>query len=181
MSQENNFGKNIKKLRTDKNMSQTELANVINISPQAISKWENNKSVPDILTIKELADFFEVPLESILSDKVLSNENDSKNDEDLVIKQNNYPFFSKRSLLMALFITVNFMLTLLLMEFFLYEHPLIQYVILFICYIGLISFFFLIDTNKEKIYFINTHKFFLVINTLYIISIIILYIIQLNL
>lgn len=42
------FGNIIKKLRSDRNMTQEQLAEVLSISAQAVSRWETNIALPDI-------------------------------------------------------------------------------------------------------------------------------------
>lgn len=44
------------------NLSQTELAQQVSISPQAIGKWERGESMPDITTLNRLAEIFGVDL-----------------------------------------------------------------------------------------------------------------------
>ena len=44
-------GSTIRELRKNKNLTQEELAEAINVTPQAISKWENNIGLPDISQI----------------------------------------------------------------------------------------------------------------------------------
>ena len=51
---ENKLGNIIIKLRHDNNLTQKELANILNVTYQAVSKWENNKSIPDIMILKEI-------------------------------------------------------------------------------------------------------------------------------
>ncbi|HBG5344311.1 TPA: helix-turn-helix transcriptional regulator [Clostridioides difficile] len=43
-----NFGDNLKRLRKERNLSQEQLSEMLNVSRQAISKWESNKTYPDI-------------------------------------------------------------------------------------------------------------------------------------
>ena len=45
----------IKKLRTERGMTQEELANKMNVSFQAVSKWENDQTTPDIAILPKLA------------------------------------------------------------------------------------------------------------------------------
>lgn len=59
-------GSTIKELRKNKNLTQEELAEAINVTPQAISKWENNIGLPDISQIIPLATFFGVSTDIIL-------------------------------------------------------------------------------------------------------------------
>ncbi|MEG2601903.1 MAG: helix-turn-helix transcriptional regulator, partial [Carnobacterium sp.] len=42
------IGKKIKELRLSKKLTQKDLAKILNVTPQAISKWERNESNPDI-------------------------------------------------------------------------------------------------------------------------------------
>ncbi len=59
-------GSFIKKLRIDNNLTQKELANKLNITFQAVSKWENGKSVPDISQLQEISKLFNVDISEIL-------------------------------------------------------------------------------------------------------------------
>ena len=56
-----NMGQIIKRLRKERNLTQDELAEQLNISAQAISKWENGSSMPDISQVVPLANLFGVP------------------------------------------------------------------------------------------------------------------------
>ena len=60
------IGKNIARLRKRKNMTQEELALQLHVSPQAVSKWENELSCPDIALLPQLASFFEVSVDALL-------------------------------------------------------------------------------------------------------------------
>lgn len=70
------------KLRKDKGLSQEELAEVINVSRQAVSKWETEKTKPDIDKLKEIATFFEVSYEYLLNDEIDSIEEVKKDSKD---------------------------------------------------------------------------------------------------
>ena len=63
MNQEK-VGALIKKLRTDNNLTQKELAEKLNVTFQAVSKWENGKSVPDIAQLHEISKLFNVSIAS---------------------------------------------------------------------------------------------------------------------
>ncbi|GGE58949.1 helix-turn-helix domain-containing protein [Priestia taiwanensis] len=60
-------GSYISKLRKEKGLTQNDLANELNVSHQAVSKWERGESLPDMGTLLALASFFEVTTDSILS------------------------------------------------------------------------------------------------------------------
>ena len=53
------IGERITELRTQKNLSQGELASALSVSRQAISKWENDQSNPDTIHLIQLADFLD--------------------------------------------------------------------------------------------------------------------------
>ncbi|MCL2774240.1 MAG: helix-turn-helix domain-containing protein [Oscillospiraceae bacterium] len=60
-----NIGENIKKLRNEKQVTQEQLAEHLSISYQAVSKWENNVTTPDIFLLPVIAEYFEVPIDEI--------------------------------------------------------------------------------------------------------------------
>lgn len=57
------IGKKIQELRKKKGMTQEGLAHEMGVSVAAVSKWENDNSLPDIVTLCALADFFDVSLD----------------------------------------------------------------------------------------------------------------------
>ena len=67
------IGENIKKLRLEKRLTQNEIAKRLGVSCQAVSKWENNVSAPDISLLPEIADFFGVSLD-VLFGRSVSNK-----------------------------------------------------------------------------------------------------------
>lgn len=60
------IGKKIRELREAKKMSQKELAKLLNITPQAVSKWELDKSLPDLETLVKLCDYFQISIDQLL-------------------------------------------------------------------------------------------------------------------
>ncbi len=58
-----NISKNIADLRKKKGITQEQLALALNISPQAISKWETNTSFPDTQMLPLIAEYFEVSVD----------------------------------------------------------------------------------------------------------------------
>ena len=49
------FSENLKRLRKEKCLTQNQLAQKLNVTGQAISKWENRRSAPDIFMLSNLA------------------------------------------------------------------------------------------------------------------------------
>ncbi len=69
------FAERLKELRESKNLTQSELASVINVTQGAIGFWERGKREPDYKTLCKLARFFNVSVEYLIgeadSDKIL--------------------------------------------------------------------------------------------------------------
>ena len=59
------LGKKIAYYRKNKNMTQEELAKQLGISNQAVSKWENEQSCPDVELLPKIADIFEITLDEL--------------------------------------------------------------------------------------------------------------------
>ena len=58
--------KNIKNFREQKNISQVELAEKLNVTRQAVSNWERGKTQPDIDTLHKIADILEISIEELI-------------------------------------------------------------------------------------------------------------------
>lgn len=63
------IGKRIGLLRKEKGLTQEELASHMGVSPQAVSKWENDQTCPDISALPKLARLFGVTVDELLSGK----------------------------------------------------------------------------------------------------------------
>ena len=70
-----NIGETIKKLRRQKDMTQEQLAEYLGISPQAVSRWEINSTLPDITLIPMLANIFDVSTDVLLGVDIDKKEN----------------------------------------------------------------------------------------------------------
>lgn len=62
-----NIGNKIKELRKQRGITQEQLANIIGVSFQAVSKWENNISLPDISILPVLASYFGVSIDELFN------------------------------------------------------------------------------------------------------------------
>lgn len=62
------FHEKLKQLRIQNEYSQEQLAEILNVSRQAITKWESGKGMPDISNIKMISNLFDVTLDSLLDD-----------------------------------------------------------------------------------------------------------------
>ena len=63
------LGRRIANLRKEKNLKQDELAEMLGVSPQAVSKWENDLTCPDISLLPKLAQILSVSVDELLSGK----------------------------------------------------------------------------------------------------------------
>lgn len=61
-----NFGDNIKKVRTERNLTQQQMADKLLVSRQAVSNWENDRNLPDIEMLINIALTFEVSLDELI-------------------------------------------------------------------------------------------------------------------
>ena len=77
------FGEKLRKLRTDRGLTQDELAEKIYVTRTAISKWESDRGYPNIDSLKAISNFFSVSIDDLLSsDEVLTiAEQDNKQKE----------------------------------------------------------------------------------------------------
>ena len=62
------IAKNITELRKSMNWTQAELAQKLNYTDKAISKWERAESTPDVTVLKSMADLFQVPVNYLFED-----------------------------------------------------------------------------------------------------------------
>ncbi len=95
-------------LRKDNKMSQEKLAETLNVSRQAISKWESEQNYPDIENLIRLSQIFNVTIDELVKDEMKINKGDAShsfiNDEKYII--------AGAAIGLALgFVSGNFMLT----------------------------------------------------------------------
>lgn len=75
------FGERLYKLRSDKNISQEELAELLDVSRQSISKWENDKAYPEMTRLLFMSDYFGVSLDYLMR----GLEDEKSEEEDPVV------------------------------------------------------------------------------------------------
>ena len=87
------IGKRIAALRREKNLKQDDLAQMLEVSPQAVSKWENDQTCPDISLLPKLAKILGVSVDELLSGKqelqpvvTLVPEDQRKDIKDMVLR-----------------------------------------------------------------------------------------------
>lgn len=70
-------------LRKEKKLTQANLAELLNVTPQAISRWETGESIPDIKSLSLLSTFYEVSIDEII-------KGEKENKEKRVIHNSSY-------------------------------------------------------------------------------------------
>ena len=117
------IGKFIAERRKDKNLTQADLAEKLNITDRAISKWETGKGMPDSSIMLDLCKELEISVNELLSGEMIEMKDYDKKTEELLLemakteeKQNKKLLFSMYVILivsvifyiMTLLIAVNF-------------------------------------------------------------------------
>lgn len=95
------FSEKLYELRKEKNLSQEELAEKLNVARQTISKWETGSTTPDTNNLIELSNIFEISIEDLLG-KNNKVEEENKTEE---VKSNKKKII-KRLLIITLIIFV---------------------------------------------------------------------------
>ena len=79
------IGKFIAELRKEQNMTQSDLAEKLNISNRAVSKWETGKSMPDTGIMQELCSCLNISVNELLSgERISADEYNIKAEENLI-------------------------------------------------------------------------------------------------
>ena len=81
------IGERLLKLRKEKNISQEELANVLDVSRQTISKWETDQTTPDFDKIIPLCEYFDITSDELLTGKTDIKES-KKQDRKKIFARN---------------------------------------------------------------------------------------------
>lgn len=115
------FGNKLYALRTEKNLTQKDLAKILGVSDKAVSKWETGEAMPRLKTLQAIADCFSVSYEALLSQS--SEEAEATEAVDTEAKEaaeSNYEKFYNNRLkkdknelkigiiFLAIFILINF-------------------------------------------------------------------------
>ncbi|MBQ7919441.1 MAG: helix-turn-helix transcriptional regulator [Lachnospiraceae bacterium] len=85
------IGTKIKEARTNKGLTQEQAAETLLVSRQTVSNWENEKSLPDIVSVIKMSELYEISLDGLLKGdttmiKKLENDVKAMNTEKKIIK-----------------------------------------------------------------------------------------------
>ena len=137
-----NIGEKIYQLRKKKNLSQEDLASVLNVSRQTISKWETGDSNPDLDKIVPLCNFFDISTDEFLKGKDIVYERKLTNEK----KKNKALTFS----LCLIIFAVMIILTILLEEIEVSDGVIGSIIMFGITLIGVLLIYYFVSTPKEK-------------------------------
>lgn len=73
------LAQNLTRLRKAEGLTQVELAEKLNYSDKAVSKWERGESFPDLYVLKQIADFYGVTIDSLISESLFEKPKTIKN------------------------------------------------------------------------------------------------------
>ena len=124
------FAINVKKYRSEQNLSQEALAEKLNMSRQAISKWESGNSYPDMSTMINICKVLNCTLEDLLDDDAIGTNSFEKNDKvninkwikdllDFITKSYNMFWSMKFSLKIKCLIEISIIILILFLAFLL--------------------------------------------------------------
>lgn len=81
------IGELLQRARKNKGLTQEDVAKLLYVTRQTISRWEQNKTLPNINVIKELSFVYDVPIDQLVS---ISKENNVCKKEEIEMKRINY-------------------------------------------------------------------------------------------
>ena len=80
------IGKFIAECRKGENLTQMQLAEKLNITDRAVSKWERGKAMPDSSIMLELCDIINISVNELLSGEKINMENNTEKNEQLLLE-----------------------------------------------------------------------------------------------
>ena len=107
-----NFGENLQTLRKQKNYSQEDLADRLQVSRQAVSKWESGTGYPEIEKLISICDLFDCSMDELIKGKISIDSNSEKEIYDSFMNK-----FSKSISLAIMLILIGTTLLLTILGF----------------------------------------------------------------
>ncbi|MBQ3308067.1 MAG: helix-turn-helix transcriptional regulator [Bacilli bacterium] len=125
------IGKFIKELRLKKGLSQNKLSEELHITRQAISNWENGKSLPDSDMLRILSEFFKVSVDDILSGEKIKDKNHIQETALILVDETNKKSSKIKRIIISYITTLLFLL------------------------VAFLSYYFITNYNSIKVYMIT--------------------------
>ena len=102
------IGKFIAECRKNKKLTQMELAEKLNITDRAVSKWENGKAMPDSSIMLDLCNELGISVNELLSGEMIEMENYDKKTEELLLEMARKEESNNKKLMTAMYVIVIF-------------------------------------------------------------------------
>lgn len=110
------IGKFIAQKRKEKNLTQSELAEKLNVTDRSVSNWENGKCMPDISLFNPLCSVLDITINEFLSGEEIENKDYQKKLEENIINTINYN--NKKNLLPVILLIFGITLTIFSLTMF---------------------------------------------------------------
>ncbi len=111
----------LSELRKQKGMKQKEVAEAVQVSDKAVSRWETGRGIPDIDSLQRLSDFYEISINEILAGRYLNADEVKESSDDNLREMGKRASGFKKTLFAA--IAVNIALLVLVVVVFLFGTP----------------------------------------------------------
>ena len=152
------IGKFIAERRKNNNLTQMQLAEKLNITDRAISKWENGKSLPDASIMLELCNELKITVNDLLSGEMINMEDYQKKAEDLLLEMAQKEETQNKKLLYAMYVLiiaslVFYFAILLITGFLIPEGPTQLAIIIISTVIFMVVAFFALKLEVEAGYY----------------------------
>lgn len=135
------IGRFIAEKRRAANLTQMQLAEKLNITDRAVSKWETGKSLPDSSIMLELCDILGITVNDLLSGEVVTMDNYNKEMENRLLEMvREKESADKRLLLLEVFIGITSTVTLFLLMFLAIFLPMADWQSFMLIAIGFVIF-----------------------------------------
>lgn len=141
------IGKFIADRRKQQSLTQLQLADKLNITDRAVSKWERGKSLPDESIMLKLCDILQITVNDLLNGEVISMDNKDKKQEQILldltkeIESKNKIIWTAMWVIMTVSI-IGLLLGLWYVSTYIPEGPLLLVTIIILCVIFLIPCFY---------------------------------------
>lgn len=106
------LGEKIYKLRTEKNFSQGDLSEMLEVSRQSVSKWENDAATPDLDKIIKLAEIFGITIDELVKGEDISAPAEEKPAEIIIRKESGFP---PRKIIGTVLLSLSLLITVILL------------------------------------------------------------------
>ncbi|MBQ2997927.1 MAG: helix-turn-helix transcriptional regulator [Oscillospiraceae bacterium] len=107
------LGEKIYKFRTDKNLSQGDLSDMLGVSRQSVSKWENDAATPDLDKIIKLAEVFGTSIDELVKDNAATLPKTEEPQTTVIIKKESA--FPPRKIVGTILLSLSAVITVVLL------------------------------------------------------------------